>query len=82
MSVRANLRVCCSCEWVFRRDKSDGTCFHCGWPSYGARYVYGDRAYVYEKTQAPWKKRKMDALSFELDDIIRQHQPTSKETFP
>lgn len=76
----ANLRVCMHCEWVFRKDLTGSpSCPKCEWPSYGARCVYGDRAYVYEKTQKPWKKRKISALSAELDRIIRSsNQPTQK----
>jgi hypothetical protein len=54
----AKLRVCASCEWVFKLgDSQDCDCPKCGFGSYGARYVYGDKAYTYKKTQKPWKDK-------------------------
>ena len=58
MSLRAELRVCASCEWIFRRPAETG-CPKCGWAHYGARYVYGNAAYRFAKTQEPWFKRAM-----------------------
>lgn len=54
-----------TCEWIFRLPAPDG-CPKCQWPSYGARHVYGDKAYRYERTQEPWMNKKLDALRFEL----------------
>jgi hypothetical protein len=53
---RAALRICMSCEWIYKG--IDG-CPKCQMPSYGARFVYGDRAYKYAKSQKPWFDRKM-----------------------
>jgi hypothetical protein len=53
---RANLRVCASCEWVY---KGHGDCPKCGFASYGARYVYGRRCYDYINTQEPWVNKKL-----------------------
>ena len=61
----ANLRVCASCEWVFLRTESS-SCPKCGFAHYGARFVYGDKAYRYAKTQEPWIKRKLEKYYFEL----------------
>lgn len=65
---RALLRVCASCEWVFRGPKS---CPKCGFASYGARWVYGPVCYDYERSQTPWKKKKMEAYEMRLLDEIR-----------
>jgi hypothetical protein len=60
-----NLRVCASCEWVFLRTDSPA-CPKCGFAHYGARSVYGNKAYRYAKTQEPWIKRKLDQYHSEL----------------
>jgi hypothetical protein len=44
----------------------------CGFGSYGARYVYGDKAYKFEKTQKPWKDKKLTDYELKLDKIIRE----------
>jgi hypothetical protein len=67
---RAPLRVCMSCEWIYRG--SNEPCPKCTWPSYGARFVYGDKCYTYLKTQKPWKDKKMAAYFYELDEEIKQ----------
>lgn len=55
---RAALRCCASCHWIY---PGPGDCPKCGFASYGARYVYGDRAYRYRFNQTPWLERKMAA---------------------
>lgn len=45
----------------------------CGWASYGARYVYGDACYGYERTQKPWYKRKMTDAEVEFAGILKRH---------
>ena len=50
--LQAKLRVCASCEWIF---KSDGSCPQCGFASYGAHWVYRRKAYKFSETQEPWK---------------------------
>jgi len=50
----------------------DPSCPQCSFGSYGARYVYGDKAYKYAKTQKPWKDRKMFDYEMKLDRIIKQ----------
>jgi len=66
---RARLRVCASCEWIYN---GGWDCPLCGFASYGARYVYGDAAYRYEKTQQPWYDKKMNQCSLKLQMTIRQ----------
>lgn len=53
---RAKLRVCASCEWVFKQGIE---CPKCLFGSYSAHYVYGTKAYTYSKTQKPWFDKKM-----------------------
>ena len=55
----AKLRVCASCEWIFRNKTS---CPRCGFGHYGARYVYGDKCYNFEKTQLPWLNNEIEKL--------------------
>ncbi len=66
----AVLRVCASCEWIFKAVNNNWHCPKCGFGSYGARYVYGESAYQYAKTQKPWKMRKMNAYESLLDSEI------------
>jgi hypothetical protein len=61
--MKAKLRVCASCEWIF---KGAIDCPKCGFGSYGARYVYGDKAYDYVKTQIPWIEKKVANYYTEL----------------
>lgn len=68
----AVLRTCASCEWIFRKGV---TCPKCGFGSYGAHYVYGSKAYRYEKTQKPWYDRAMTAYSWKLRKQIPTHKP-------
>lgn len=70
MSIRANLRVCASCEWIYKLSDS-GLCPKCSFVSYGARYVYGDACYSYAKNQKPWYDKKMSNYSSELIKEIR-----------
>lgn len=61
--MKAKLRVCASCEWIF----TDGVaCPKCQFGSYGARYVYGNKAYRYAKSQKPWFDRKVADYSVKL----------------
>jgi len=63
MSKTAVLRVCASCEWVFKSTEHED-CPECGFAHYGARYVYGDRAYVYARTQGPWLIKQVASLQY------------------
>ena len=71
----AKLRVCAACEWIFtdERDRETGGCPKCGWAHYGARFVYGDKAYSYAKTQKPWFDRKIADYSVKLIQEISGH---------
>lgn len=71
----AELRVCASCEWVFRGGVECPKCQFC---SYGAHYVYGTRAYRYEHTQQPWRDKKLFAFESLLDQEIRAAKPKKK----
>ena len=73
---RANLRVCASCEWVFHGHRD---CPKCGFVSYGARHVYGDKAYRYAKTQEPWLNKKLEAYGYTLREEIRRPVPVTVE---
>jgi hypothetical protein len=65
---RANLRCCASCEWIYKGPPWD--CPKCGFASYGARFVYGNRAYRFEVTQEPWMDRKMERYRRQLMDEV------------
>lgn len=63
----AKLRVCTSCEWIYQGYTD---CPQCGWGSYGARFVYGNLAYKYAKTQKPWLDKKVARYTSMLQSII------------
>lgn len=70
---QAILRVCARCEWIYRRPKNRFMgCPRCGFASYGARSVFGNKAYVYEKTQKPWYEKKMIQYMWKLQEEISQ----------
>lgn len=71
---QALLRVCASCEWVFKAAPGmpDSGCPKCGFGHYGAHYVYGKRAYRYATTQEPWIRQKMDSYGALLQKEIRE----------
>lgn len=82
----ANLRVCASCEWIYRlsdplpQEKLDdhftqGDCPQCRFASYGARYVYGNKAYRYALTQEPWLRKKMWNHEMQLLAQIEKENP-------
>ena len=70
----ATLRVCGSCEWIFRGKIS---CPRCSFGSYGARFVYGDKCYKYEYTQEPYLNNKLTRYRWAL--IKRYKIPLRKE---
>lgn len=72
--MRAKLRCCMSCCWIFKFDGSDSGCPKCGWGHYSARYVYGDKAYRYAHTQEPWYNIKMDSFSYTLRKQIEDNK--------
>ena len=65
----ALLRVCASCEWIFK--SKDPTCPKCQFGSYGARFVYGNKAYQYAITQKFWKEKKLFKYDMQLEKIIK-----------
>lgn len=72
----ATLRTCASCEWIF---KEGVNCPKCGFGSYGARYVYGDKCYHYAYIQKPWKDKMMTRLAIALElEIMKCKHPTGK----
>lgn len=72
--MKAKLRVCASCEWIFRLDEetTQNGCPKCQFGHYGARYVYGDKAYQYAVTQKPWFDKKVMDFKLVLWDEIRE----------
>jgi len=52
-----NLRICASCEFIFRESKYPNGCPYCGFGDYGANWAIGKAAYRLEKTQELWKKK-------------------------
>lgn len=65
------LRICAHCEWIFRAKNNGPVCPKCQFGSYGARYVYGDKAYTYARTQKPWKDKKMFSYEMKLNKEIQ-----------
>ena len=80
----APLRVCVSCEWIFKSDTviEWTSCPKCGFGHYGARFVYGKKAYRYAVTQEPWMQRKLDAKKVDLLNEIGKTNPVKKEKYP
>ena len=72
--IRARLRCCASCEWIFKlkdnegrgHDTSVGECPRCGFGHYGAVSCFGNRAYRYARTQEPYVKRRVDKYIAEV----------------
>jgi hypothetical protein len=50
------LRVCASCEWIY---SGQIDCPKCGFGSYSAYYVYGNKCYQYKLSQKPWLEKKL-----------------------
>ena len=83
--LNAQLRVCASCEWIFKqvsraagvygKTQSGYGCPKCQFTSYGARYVYGNKAYRYAETQEPWMDRKLATYTGKLLDEIEASKP-------
>lgn len=63
----ARLRVCASCEWIFKDHKS---CPKCGFAHYGARFVYGDKCYKFAITQQPWIDQKIANYTLDLIEEV------------
>lgn len=74
---RANLRCCASCEWIY--EGCNLPCPKCGFASYGAKFVYGNKAYRYKETQEPWIRNKIDRYMTELMDEISKNKPLKQK---
>ena len=74
----ANLRTCASCEWIYNQSdyNPDCGCPQCGFGSYGARFVYGDKAYKYAVNQKPWLDKKLSRYESELLGVIAENKPS------
>lgn len=55
----ADLRCCASCEFIYSNKEfyDPSGCPICGFATYGAYYVYGQRAYSYKKSQKPFLEK-------------------------
>lgn len=73
----ANLRVCASCEWIFKWEnpRNKTGCPKCEFASYSARYVYGNTAYALARTQKPWYDKKLSAYAQQLHKEINESKP-------
>ena len=71
----ARLRVCASCEWIFKDFES---CPKCEFAHYGARFVYGNKCYKYAKTQQPWLKKKIAKYMYKLSKEIENANHNTK----
>lgn len=69
----AKLRICASCEWIFKQKGDNPECPKCSFGSYSARYVYGNKAYRYAKSQKPWFDKKMHKYAYVLQRTIREN---------
>ena len=78
---KATLRVCASCEWIYKKDERSSDCPRCGFSSYAARHVYGDKCYHYFKTQKPWLEKELFRYEMELRREIPEIKKTPKRTF-
>jgi hypothetical protein len=68
---KARLRVCASCEFVYKAPPFNATyCPMCGFGSYSAHWVYGKKAYKYEKTQQPYIDKQVSKFVDELQTCI------------
>ncbi|WP_059953986.1 hypothetical protein [Burkholderia ubonensis] len=82
MSKNARLRTCASCEWIFTIDNQHpemGGCPKCGFGHYGARYVYGSKAYQYARSQKPWFDKRMSAYENQLLAEIAKTNQVAKQ---
>lgn len=71
MSKYAKLRVCASCEWIYKEDQN---CPRCGFASYGARYVYGNACYRFAVNQKPWMDKKIANYASKLYEEIERRE--------
>ena len=69
----SHVRVCASCEWIFK--SKNPQCPKCNFGSYAAAKVYGKKAYDFIYSQEPWKERKLLNHSLQLDREIVASTP-------
>ena len=76
----ALLRVCASCEWVFKLEhkKVSTKCPLCESDSRGARQVYGENAQWYLRTQKPWMEKKVDTYRTKLEKFCKKEISSPK----
>lgn len=78
VQLKALLRVCASCEWIYKVGKNPGIfghnwdCPKCSFISYGARHVYGNKCYKYTKSQQPCIDGKVHNYRIKLLDEINE----------
>ena len=70
--LQADLRVCASCERIFRRSKHSGGCPYCGFAHYGARWALGPRAYKQEQRQEAWRAKVISSFITRLESLIAE----------
>lgn len=76
--TRFRIAACAYCEWIM--EGHFGYCSKCGWEAVlSAHSVYGDKAYEYQHTQEPWKRKKMWEYEAKLEAEIGDTRP-KKET--
>lgn len=67
---KAELRICASCEWIF---KNFSSCPKCGFAHYSAFQVCGKKCYRYAKNQQPWIDKKIKNYKCQLlQEIYRK----------
>lgn len=61
----AVLRVCASCEWIYKLETKTEikNCPKCGFSSYSAYSVFGNKAYRIYLTQERWMNRALANIS-------------------
>lgn len=80
MMKLAALRVCASCEWIFKMTHTV-ECPRCGFGTYGAHFVYGNNAYRYAKTQKPWFNKQMSKAAESLRLKAKENPCCYKATY-
>ena len=76
---KANLRLCAGCEWIYKGIKL--SCPKCGFVSYSAHWVYGNKCYNYLITQIPWKHRKERDYYNEIKSEIKKNKEDLKSNY-
>lgn len=70
MSKKANLRICASCELIYKNTEHE-ICPYCGFgASYGARWAVGDRCYREYITRKNWKKKVSYSFILKIEKMM------------